>query len=344
MAAADDPRLKSGWQLNKPSRGRAEHRRYNRPHPFQHSSRMADLIPSPTSHSYFSQRMRLHYLDWGNATAPNMLLVHGMRDHGHNWDWLARSLCGDHHIVAPDLRGHGDSEWPQGGSYSNVDYVYDLAQLVHQIRFTRCTMIAHSMGGTLACIYAGLYPEHVERLIVIEAVGLFRYWGRFRAEQRDTSAGASEVLPEVLKMREWVDSSRQLAGRLPKRYATLEEAYQRMQLTNPHLSPDRARHLTVHGSNQNEDGTYTWKFDNYTHAMSPYDMPYKDTMALWKNIRCPVLLVSGSESWARHAIDRGDITKQFQNARHQVIDDAGHWVHHDQLAIFLNMSREFLSA
>lgn len=307
---------------------------------------MADLIPSPTSHSYFSQRMRLHYLDWGNATAPNMLLVHGMRDHGHNWDWLARSLCADHHIVAPDLRGHGDSEWPQGGSYSNADYVYDLAQLVHQIRFTRCTMIAHSMGGTLACIYAGLYPEHVERLIVIEAVGLFRYWDRFRAEQRDTSAGASEVLPEVLpevlKMREWVDSSRQLAGRLPKRYATLEEAYQRMQLTNPHLSPDRARHLTVHGSNQNEDGTYSWKFDNYTHARAPYDFPDRDVIALWQRITCPVLLLNSKNGYP-HRIGQDDTAHYFANVEVDEIEDAGHWTHHDQPEAVLARIRRFMA-
>ncbi|MDZ7686375.1 MAG: alpha/beta fold hydrolase [Gammaproteobacteria bacterium] len=77
----------------------------------------------PTSHSYFSQRLRLHYLDWGNADAPNVLLVHGSQDHCHSWDWVADALCADYHVVVPDLRGHGDSEWVRGAPYSSLDYV-----------------------------------------------------------------------------------------------------------------------------------------------------------------------------------------------------------------------------
>ena len=285
---------------------------------------------SPTSHSYFSQRLRLHYLDWGNAGAPPLLLIHGNRDHCHNWDWVAQELRDEYHIIAPDLRGHGDSQWATGSTYSSVEFVYDIAQLVHQTKLAPLKIIAHSLGGGVALKYAGTYPENVSAMVVIEGTG-GPWWMR-------------QDRPPHELLRDWIDSTRKMSGRGPRRYASLEEAYERMQEANQHLNPEQARHLTIHGSNQNEDGTYTWKFDNYTHAMSPYDMPYKDTMALWKNIRCPVLLVSGSESWARHAIDRGDITKQFQNARHEVINDAGHWVHHDQLAIFLNMSREFLNA
>ena len=87
---------------------------------------------SPTSHNYFSQRLRLHYLDWGNPDAPPLLLVHGNRDHCHNWDWVAQELCSEYHIIAPDFRGHGDSAWVLGSAYSHSEYVYDLAQLIHQ--------------------------------------------------------------------------------------------------------------------------------------------------------------------------------------------------------------------
>src|SRR3546814_12862019 len=65
------------------------------------------------------------------------------------------------------------------------------------------------------------------------------------------------------RMRRWIDQQRQLAGRQPRRYATIDEALARMQEENRHLSPDRARHLTLHGVAQNEDGSYSWKFDNY---------------------------------------------------------------------------------
>ena len=68
-------------------------------------------MDGPTSHFYVSQRLRLHYVDWGNETAPPLLLVHGGRDHCRNWDWVAQRLRDRYHVIAPDLRGHGDSAW-----------------------------------------------------------------------------------------------------------------------------------------------------------------------------------------------------------------------------------------
>ena len=70
---------------------------------------MTDQLHGPTSHSFIPQRLRLHYVDWGNAEAPPLILLHGGRDHCRNWDWVAQDLRRDYHIIAPDLRGHGDS-------------------------------------------------------------------------------------------------------------------------------------------------------------------------------------------------------------------------------------------
>src|SRR5262249_36358744 len=80
----------------------------------------------PTSHYFYSQRLKLHYVDWGNPEKPPLLLIHGGRDHARNWDWVAEDLRRDFHIVAPDLRGHGDSQWAVGGSYAMVDYTLDV--------------------------------------------------------------------------------------------------------------------------------------------------------------------------------------------------------------------------
>jgi len=69
----------------------------------------------PTSRVYFSQRLRLHYVDWGNGGKPPLILLHGGQDHCRNWDWVAEELRADYHIIAPDLRGHGDSAWSPSG-------------------------------------------------------------------------------------------------------------------------------------------------------------------------------------------------------------------------------------
>ena len=291
---------------------------------------MPDQLLGPTSQSYISQRLRLNYVDWGNAGAPPLILVHGGQDHCRNWDWVAADLRRDYHVIAPDLRGHGDSAHSPSGEYGMASYVYDLAQLVHQQHLTPVKIIAHSMGGNVALRYAGAFPETVSKLVVIEGMG---------PSPEQMKQRARRTAPE--RMRAWVNDKRALAGRLPRRYPTIEDALARMQAENKHLTPDQARHLTVHGASQNEDGTYSWKFDNYVHSNSPVDYTGKDIEALWANIACPVLLVNGKESWASNPETDGRM-KYFQDARSVEFEGAGHWVHHDRLEGFLETVRGFL--
>jgi pimeloyl-ACP methyl ester carboxylesterase len=284
----------------------------------------------PTSRIYFSQRLRLHYVDWGNPGAPPLLLVHGGRDHCRNWDWVAEALRKDWHIIAPDLRGHGDSQWSPDGNYSMAGYVYDLAQLIHQQALAPVTIVAHSLGGNITLRYAGIYPENVRKLVAIEGLGPSP---RMQAERAKKAMDS--------RMRDWIDEQRGLSGRLPRRYASIEDAFRRMQEENRHLSPEQARHLTQHGVNQNEDGTYSWKFDNYVRAWPPYDMTDADVEHLWSRIACPTLLVYGKESWASNPEADGRI-RHFAHGKVVSFDGAGHWVHHDRLDAFLAELHAFL--
>jgi pimeloyl-ACP methyl ester carboxylesterase len=286
-------------------------------------------MPGPTSHSFFSQRLRLHYVDWGNADKPPLLLLHGGRDHCRNWDWTAEALRDQWHIIAPDLRGHGDSQWSPDGSYTMAGYLYDLAQLIHQQRLAPVTIIAHSLGGNIALRYSGVYPESVARLVAIEGLGPIRMLAELAGKTIDK------------RMDEWIHEQRALAGRLPRRYGSIEDAFRRMQEENPHLSAEQARHLTAQGVNQNEDGTYSWKFDNYVRAWPPYDMSRRDIASLWSRITCPTLLLYGKESKSGNPADDGR-AEPFRHARVVGIDGAGHWLHHDRLDEFLRIVREFL--
>jgi pimeloyl-ACP methyl ester carboxylesterase len=284
----------------------------------------------PTSRTYFSQRLRLHYVDWGNPAAPPLLLVHGGRDHCRNWDWVAAALRHDWHILAPDLRGHGDSQWSLSANYTIAACVYDLAQLIHQQELAPLRIVGHSLGGMIALRYAGIYPECVEKLVAIEGLG---------ASPRRLAERARQG-PEA-RMRGWIEEGRGLAGRLPRRYASLEDALGRMQEANRHLSPEQARHLTEHGVNQNEDGTYSWKFDNYVRLEPPYEMAQAEIEELWGRIACPTLLVYGRESWASDPVKDGR-ARHFRHARFVDVEGAGHWVHHDRLDEFLALLRGFL--
>jgi pimeloyl-ACP methyl ester carboxylesterase len=293
---------------------------------------MADLGPGPTSHTFFSQRLRLHYVDWGSPGKPPLLLIHGGRDHCRNWDWVAQALRDERHVIAPDLRGHGDSQWSTDGSYSMAGYVYDLAQLIHQQRLAPVTIIAHSLGGNVALRYAGIYPETVARLVAIEGLG---------PPPDMLAERAAQTIAR--RMDEWIGEQRALAARLPRRYPSIEDAFRRMQEENPHLTAEQARHLTAHGANQNEDGTYSWKFDNYVRAWPPYDMSSRDIQLLWGRIACPTLLLYGTESrWAGDPVKDGRAA-HFRHATVVGVDGAGHWLHHDRLDEFLRIVRTFLA-
>jgi pimeloyl-ACP methyl ester carboxylesterase len=287
-------------------------------------------MTSSTSHTFISQRLRLNYFDWGNPDAPPLVLVHGGRDHARNWDWVAERLRDRWHIIAPDLRGHGDSQWSDGGVYAMPGYIYDLAQLVHQLRLAPVTLMGHSLGGNIAIRYAGIFPENVKRLVAIEGLGLSP---KMMAERL--------AKPLAERMRLWVEAQRSLARRVPRRYESIADATARMQAANKHLSPGQASHLTRHGVTQNEDGTWSWKFDPYLHVFPPVDLTVEEVERLWANVTCPTLLVYGKQSWASNPLEDGR-ARHFKNARVVMVDNAGHWVHHDQTAFFLKTAQAFL--
>ncbi len=288
-----------------------------------------ELIVGPTSHYFYSQRLKLHYVDWGNPDKPPLLLVHGGRDHARNWDWVAQALRDDYHIIAPDLRGHGDSQWSVGGSYSLIDYTLDLAQLLDALQPFPITIIGHSLGGSITLQYAGTFPDRVRKVVAIEGLGPPPSMIRER--------------PAHERMQEWIAEMQALSRRHPRRYASLDEAVARMREANPHLSAAQARHLTIHGCYRDEDGTYLWKFDNYVRAASPYLFNLDEARRIWSHITCPALLVRGTESWASDPEQDGRASA-FQNCRVVNIEKAGHWVHHDQLDLFLRVLGEFLRA
>jgi len=280
----------------------------------------------PTSNRFVSQRLRLNYVDWGNPDAPPLILQHGGRDHCRSWDWVAHELRHDWHVIAPDLRGHGDSDWSPEGNYSMDAFVYDFAQLVHTLGHDQVTIISHSLGGNIATRFTGLYPEKVRKLVNIEGLG------PVPSDEPDEAAA---------RLRQWIADKRAAAGRAPRRYSTLREAYQRMKTENSFLSDEQARHLTTHGATRNEDGTWSWKFDNYLNVWNTTDMSFSEKAKLWRAITCPVLLLWGLDSFAESPANDGRLDN-FANGTLKEYENAGHWLHHDQFARFMADVRAFL--
>ncbi len=114
-----------------------------------------------------------------------------------------------------------------------------------------------------------------------------------------------------------------------------------MKEENSFLSEEQARHLTINGIARNEDGTYSWKFDNYLRVWNSVDITLEQIHELWSSITCPTLLLYGEKSWASDPAKDGR-SKYFRNAEVKLFPDAGHWLHHDQFDLFMKTLRDFL--
>lgn len=281
----------------------------------------------PSSRTHVSQGLKLHYLDWGNEGAPVLLLVHGNRDHARSWDWTAQALRRDWRVIAPDLRGHGDSAWSPDGGYLSSYHVLDIADLVESLGGDKVTIVGHSFGGNVVSRYSAAFPERVRKLALVEGLGPSP---RARAEWAR--------LGPVARTRDWIEKQR--AGtRPPRRLATLDEAVARMSAANPHLTAAQARHLAVHAVRPNGDG-FSWKYDPLVSAFPPEEFSTVGD-GVWSQIACPTLLFYGAESWTGNPVADGRVG-YFRDQRAEVFDSAGHWPHHDQFDRFIAALRDFL--
>ena len=281
----------------------------------------------PISHFFYSDRLKLQFWDWGTEGKPALILVHGGLDHARNWDWVAKALRDDYHVYALDLRGHGNSAWAPGALYSIAEHILDLSVLADIINQFPVRIIGHSLGAITTLLYAGVFPERVERLVAIEGLGLPLQEARYTAPER---------------IRRWIDKVRAVENRTQHSYPNLEAAVARMKEANPFLSDEVAKHLTLHGTNWNADGSIIWKFDNYARLFPPYGANLQEAAEVLRQISCPAQLFWGRQSFAKDP-ETDPLAQEIAHRRIVKVDQAGHWLHHDQLEIFLRETKKFLA-
>ncbi|MBT8473362.1 MAG: alpha/beta hydrolase [Marinicaulis sp.] len=285
---------------------------------------------APALHLFQSSRLTISYAAWGDPANPTLILVHGGLDQKRSWDWTAEKFADRYYVVAPDLRGHGMSEWTSDGDYGVMDHVYDLASLVDHLDAETVTLVGHSLGGNIALRYAGLFPARVKKLVAIEGMGPSP---KMLAERT--------AMPVEERLQQWIKDRRKKSDRSPRLMADMDEAYGRMRAAHGHLREDQLRHLTETGVKKLERGKISWAYDPAAMGRSPSDIRYKHFQKLLSNITCPIWLVYGETSWASNP-EKDGRAEIFQNAKTTEIIDAGHWLHHDKFDEFIVGLTSFL--
>jgi pimeloyl-ACP methyl ester carboxylesterase len=235
-------------------------------------------------------------------------------------------LAADFHVVAPDLRGHGDSGWATGSSYSLADHVYDLTNLVKSEGFGPVAIVGHSMGGMVSLTYAGAFPERVSKLVVLDGV---------------TNFPARRPKPADVRISDWAGDLDKLAQRKIHRYPAVADGAERIVGRNPRLTRAQAMHLASHGMKRNDDGSFSWKYDPYLRARAPYRLSLEDNIGLWSRIACPTLLVAASDSFLPDP-EKAGVMSHFKHAELAKIAGAGHWLQHDKPDEVLGLIQRFL--
>jgi esterase len=255
--------------------------------------------------------LRIHYLDWGSPDKPPFIMLHGIGRVAHSFDHIAPRFNTRYHVIAMDMRGHGDSGWSPEGAYLVEDYVKDLEGMVEQLNLHGLTLLGNSTGGRVVQVYAGLHPDRMARLVV-EDVGPQR-----------TNEIASAFARRVEQEEKGWASEDELVASLMK---------------NSKVSEELQRNYAHFGSKLREDGRVVWKRDpNLVKGFVPTE--------LWQyvsKIKCPTIYILGGAS----SIVPPDTQKRLKETLPSVeivtMPGLGHYPHVEAPEDYLKIVTEFL--
>ena len=240
-----------------------------------------------------------------------VLLVHGFLDSGATWDLVAPALArAGHEVLAPDLRGFGQSAWVgAGGYYHFPDYVADLSELIDSVAPQRLALVGHSMGGTVTGLLAGARPDRFERVALLEGMGPI----------------ATEPEMAVVRMNTWLRNLRD-ATRTSRPLASLEEATSRLAHHHPRVPREVLASRAALLTRKDSQGNLVWAYDPLHRSTAPIPFNLETFRVFLRRIECPTLVVSGGPTgW--HPPDEAERAACLRHARLLEIPSAGHMMH-----------------
>ncbi len=270
-----------------------------------------------------------HYLEWDAVGSDHTIVfVHGFLDSASGWRHaISEELCKNFHIVAPDMRGHGDSDRVgKGGYYHFLDYVADLRSFIQAVGRAKVSLVGHSMGGSIVGYYAGAFPDTADRLVLMEGMG---------PPENETPAPDRVV--------HWIRGWNRARLRKPHVYASTKAAAEKLRARDAKLSAEMALQLATWGTRKEGEGV-AFKHDSLHLTQGPTGYSVDVALEFWQRIPCPVLLIDGGDSRMRlgpkeHARRTGGLAN-----KHEVeIAGAGHMIQRHQPAELARVLLGFLA-
>jgi esterase len=259
--------------------------------------------------------LRIHYLDWGNETKPPMIMLHGIGRVAHTFDHIAPHFAPSYHVMAVDMRGHGDSDWDPKGAYLVEDYTKDIEGLAVQLRLRNITIWGNSTGGRVAQVFAGLHPELVSA-VISEDVG----------PERPTQVAESVT--------------RQLKQEDEKGWSSEDDLLAQLKTSNSRTPEEILRAYAHYGSKKRADGRVIWKRDP---AIGNGFVPTE----LWRfvrQIKSPIIYVVGGRSTIVPAATQEALKKALPQAQIVTIPGVGHYPSEENSSAYLAIVDKFLSS
>lgn len=271
-----------------------------------------------------------HVSEWGDPAKPLLLMLHGFGDAGSTFQFLVDQLQNDWFVVAPDWRGFGESRL-RAQSYWFPDYVADLEMLLSIYSPDQpVNLLGHSMGGNIAGLFAGIFPERVSKFINVEGFGL--------ADRKPDDA--------PLNYRRWIETSRQ--GETYRSYESFDQLAKRILRQSPAMPMPMAIFVAQQWAEQDEGGRVTIKADP-AHKL-PNAVLYRRSEAevCWSQVSAPVLFVLGADSKFRPGAVPWLATEAavlpFSTAKLVTVEGAGHMVQFEQPAALAALVEDFLTS
>lgn len=271
---------------------------------------MSELGRDPVVHRLLANGLEHRVLEWPPATgkgsperkAPGStkaaMLLHGFMDAGATWDRVAVGLAqGGLRVLAPDFRGFGDGpRVPAGGYYHFPDYVADVAALlVAAVGGEPVFLVGHSMGGTVATLYAGAFPERVAKLALLEGLG--------------PPPGDFGEIP--VRMRRWIEQVDRVRSQAEKAMRSMDEAYLRLSAKHGSVAPETLRERLPQLAHETADGRVCWRADPLHRTPGPVPFSALGFAASARCVTCPVLIVSGGPT-GLHLPDEAERLAAFE--------------------------------